>query len=229
VTVEVDVEIRERSNLAAVNGVFRAAGDDLSSTDGGGDLLDDGGGSGEGGGTGVGDEAGVGDEDGAAQREGVELTFPVSFVGEGNGDEVASVVIRVGTTEVEFTVEAALFGEVEGEFGLEGRVLGEEVLEDGGSAGDGDGGPSETEDTVELANQEGGTETSGVGDLSEALVGGRKAANVNGILAHIARNGTGTVQDVEGGVVLDVSSGSILVIALVQEARGDGTGLRREP
>jgi len=163
----------------------------------------------------------------AVGGDGVELALPVGFVGEGDGDEVTSVVVGIGTAEIEFTVDTGLGGEVKREFRLQLGVLGEHVLEYGGGSSNGNRGPSKTEDTVELADGERTAETRSVGDLCEELVLDGNVTDGDGFFAHIAVDGSGAVHDVEGGVVGLVSRGSVLVIALMEEARRERTRLRR--
>jgi len=165
----------------------------------------------------------------AVGGDGVELALPVGFVGEGDGDEVTSVVVGIGTAEIEFTVDTGLGGEVKREFRLQLGVLGEHVLEDGGGSSNSDRGPSEAKDTVELADSISSTETGSVGNLSKKLVGDFDVTNSDGIVTDIAGNGTGAIHDVKGGVVGLVSRGSVLVVALMEEARRERTRLRSDP
>jgi hypothetical protein len=227
VTIEVDVEFRERGNLGAVNGV--ATREELSGANKIGDLGNDSGGGGKGRGTRVRDEADVGDESGGSKLEGVELAFPVGFVGERNGDEVASVVSRVVTAKVELTVDRGGVGEVEGELGLQAGVSSNEVLEDGDLTFNGDGGPSETHDTVPLADCVSGTEAGGVGDFSERLLRNGESADGDFIGGKVAGARSRAVFNLEDGAILLVGGGELLVVTGMEETGSDGASNSGNP
>lgn len=197
---EGDVEVRKRRDLGAVNGVL--VGAELGGTDGISKLGDISGGTSDQRGTGVDNgHRDLGDL-GSVDSHGSEVSGPVGLGSDRHPRKLTLKVILVDATNNELTVLVGLLGQVEREDGVIDRSLLDHVLEDSLGAINGDGRESKTENTVELADEEGKSQTGSVSDLSELLLRDVDISNRDGVARPETRDRARTILDGELGSVL---------------------------
>lgn len=160
------------------------------------------------------------------QRNGVEVNLPVGLTAEGDGGQLALVVVLVNTTKGSHRAVAILVGiaKVESKHGLINLLLVHHVVERRDYLVDGDGVIAQTQDTVELTEDEG--KAGLLGCLSEVLVLNLDVTNLDGVLRHETTQATRSVSDGEFGAVLLVGRRRRGLVLVVKET-GDGAALRR--
>lgn len=141
-------------------------------------------------------------ESGTVDLDIIEADFPVSFADELVVSEVRLGEGGVNSAEDQLAAGSAVLGEVEGEAVVVNETLLIHLLEDGGYTISSDAGEGESQDSVELGSDEGGTAEGS--HLAEGDFGDLDSTEVDAVLAEESLDAARSVLDLDGGAVLVV-------------------------